>query len=88
MKIIYAQEFQKQLKKFPIDIQIIYHRQEDIFRANWRDTRLHIKKLSDQPFPFSFRITRNYRALFVFVETDTVLLATIGNRKDVYRKRS
>ena len=88
MKIVYAQEFQKQFKKLPVDIQTIYHRQEDIFRVNWRDQRLHIKKLVEQPFPFSFRITRNYRALFAFVETDTVLFATIGNRKDIYRKRN
>lgn len=88
MKIVYAQEFQKQLKKLPVDIQAMYHRQEDIFHANWRDTRLHIKKLIDQPFPFSFRITRNYRVLFAFVKTGTALFATIGNRKDVYRKHS
>lgn len=88
MKIVYAQEFQKQLKKLPVDIQAIYHRQENIFRANWRDPRLHIKKLIEQPFPFSFHITRNYRVLFAFVEADMVLFATIGNRKDVYRKRS
>ena len=33
----------------------------------------------------SFRITRNYRVLFVFVQPETVLFATIGDRKDIYR---
>lgn len=87
MRIVYTEEFQKQLKKLPKDIQVFYHRQEKIFRVNWRDPCLHIKKLTDHPFPFSFRITRNYRVLFIFVQTETVLFATIGNRKDIYRKQ-
>jgi len=34
---------------------------------------------------FSFRITRVYRVLFVFIKPDTVLFATIGHRKAIYR---
>lgn len=85
MKIIYAEEFWKQYRKLPAPIQRLYHRQENFFKNNWRDPRLHTAKLSDHPLPYSFRITRNYRVLFIFVDADTALLATIGNRKDVYR---
>ena len=70
MKIVYAAEFWQQ---------------EDYFRKNWRDSRLHIKKLKDHPFPFSFRITRRYRVLFAFVGSDIALFGTIGHRKDSYR---
>lgn len=85
MKIIYAREFIKALNKLPAEIQRLYGKQEAIFRNNWKDSRLQIKKLKDHPFPFSFRITRTYRVLFVFTDQDTVLFATIGHRKDVYR---
>lgn len=85
MKILYAEEFAKQFRKLPPDIQRLYHKQEAIFRDNWRDPRLHIKKLRGEPLTFSFRVTRDYRVLFVFVEDDTILVATIGHRKDVYR---
>lgn len=85
MNILYADEFRKQFKRLPTDIQNFYHRQESIFKINWRDPRLHLKKLKDHPFPFSFRITRNYRVIFTFVDQKTVLFATIGHRKDIYR---
>jgi len=87
MKIIYAEEFCKQFHKLPFEIQQLYYKQEIIFKSDWRDSRLHIKKLTDQPFPFSFRITRRYRALFVFVKIDTALFGTIGHRRDSYRNR-
>ena len=83
MKIIYAKEFTKEFKKLPVGVQRLYRKQEDIFKENWRDPRLKLKKLKDHPLPFSFRITRAYRVLFVFVDADTALFATIGHSKDV-----
>ncbi len=85
MNIVYAEEFVKRLDKLSSEIQRLYRRQEARFRNNWRDPRLHIKKLKDHPFPFSFRITRRYRVLFTFVAVDTVLFATIGHRRGSYR---
>lgn len=84
MKIVYAEEFYKKFKKLPAEIKDNYKKQEAIFKQNWRDSRLHIKKLKGHPMPFSFRITRNYRVLFAFVDKDTALFATIGHRKDSY----
>ena len=84
MNIIYAEEFRKQFYKLPSEIQLLYRKQESLFKKDWRDSRLHTKKLIDHPFPFSFRITRRYRVLFVFVDTDTVLFGSIGHRKDSY----
>jgi mRNA-degrading endonuclease RelE of RelBE toxin-antitoxin system len=85
MTILYADEFKKQFKKLPKGAQVLYRKQETLFIANWRDPRLHTKKLSGHPLSFSFRATRQYRILFSFMNGDTVLFATIGNRKDVYR---
>lgn len=86
MRIVYADEFRKRFAALPPEIQRLYRQQEDRFRKDARDPRLHIKKLKDQPYTFSFRITRRYRALFSFVEMETVLLGTIGHRRDAYRK--
>lgn len=85
MNIVFADEFVKQFHKLPTEIQGLYRKQETIFRANWRDSRLQTKKLKDHPYPFSFRITRHYRVLFIFVKSDTALFATIGHRRDIYR---
>ena len=84
MNIIYAEEFWKQFHKLPPEIQRLYRKQEILFKKDWRDSRLHTKKLVDHPFPFSFRITRRYRVLFMFVDKDTVLFGSIGHRKDAY----
>ncbi len=86
MKIIYAEEFFRQFHRLQKDTQQLFRIQESRFKENWRDSRLHIKKLNDHPFPFSFRVTRQYRVLFSFVDTDTALFGTIGNRRDIYRK--
>ncbi|TSC73130.1 MAG: hypothetical protein G01um101438_153 [Parcubacteria group bacterium Gr01-1014_38] len=86
MKILYTDEFSKQFRKLPRDIQVLYRRQEGIFRKNWRDPRLHVKKLHGESLTFSFRVTQVYRVLFLFTETDTALFATIGHRKDVYER--
>ena len=85
MNVVYAKEFVKQFEKLPLEAQKLYRKQEAIFKQNWLDPRLHVKKLIDHPFPFSFRITRNWRVLFVLADKDTALFATIGNRKDIYR---
>lgn len=86
MNILYAEEFWKQFQKLPPEIRRLYRKQEAIFEKNWRDPRLHVKKLTDHPLPYSFRITRRYRVLFVFVDSVTVLFATIGHRRRAYRR--
>lgn len=85
MKILYTDEFKKQFRKLPVPAQNLYRKQENIFRQNWKDPRLHGKKLTDHDLAFSFRITRRYRVLFIFADEQTASFITIGHRKDVYR---
>lgn len=75
----------KVFARLPVSIKKLYQRQENLFRADWRDARLHIKKLKGQALTFSFRITRRYRVLFILVDANTALFATIDHRKDAYR---
>ncbi len=84
MKIEYSRNFTKEFSALPQEIQKLYRKQELIFRKNWKDSRLKIKKLTEHEFAFSFRVTRNYRVLFIFVEIDTVIFGKIAHRKDVY----
>src|SRR3989338_9651797 len=57
MIILYADEFSKQFFKLPKETQSVFRRQEIIFRKNWRDSRLHTKKLHGHSVLFSFRVT-------------------------------
>ena len=71
-------------KELPVEIQKLYRKQEILFKQNWKDPRLKVKKLIQRELVFSFRITRDYRVLFTFTETDMALFTKIGHRKDIY----
>jgi|GEM_PF-146989 len=88
MKISYTDEFCHEFKRLPNKVQTMFRKQEDLFKKDNRDPRLHTKKLSGDPTTFSFRITSSYRALF-YLQTDSkIIFLTIGHRKDVYRKNN
>ena len=85
MRIVYTVEFQKRFHKLPKRTQAIFRKQEKIFATDWQDSRLHTKKLKQDKLTFSFRLTRQYRVLFVFIDPGQVLFVTVGHRKDIYR---
>lgn len=85
MEIIKAGIFEKRLEQLPKEIQRLYFLQENRFCENWRDSRLHIKKVASLPFVFSFRITRRYRGFFYFKNQETAVFFEIDLRKDIYR---
>ena len=85
MRIVKTADFAKQLVKLPLEIRRAFSRQEKIFVADSRDSRLHLKKLNTSDEIFSFRITRNYRCLFYFYQDEVVIFFAIDHRKDVYR---
>lgn len=85
MKIIKTNNFNRAFKKLSQDIQRLYITQEKRFEKNWRDSRLHIKKIRVLPFAFSFRITRRYRTFFYFKDTETAIFFDIDHRKDIYK---
>ena len=74
------------LERVPKNIQELFFRQGEILKEDWRDQRLHLKKLNAKPVTFSFRITRSYRVFFYFRKFDEITLYAIGHRKDIYRK--
>ena len=84
MNIFHTDNFLDDFKPLPISIKKLYEKQEGLFLLNWKDHRLHIKKLKKNDSIFSFRITRRYRVLFTFANEDTAFFISIGHRKDIY----
>lgn len=85
MEIIKTDDFNKTFKNLPKEIQQLYNIQEKRFKENWRDPRLHIKKVHSLDLVFSFRITRRYRAFFYFQNKETAIFFDIDHRKDIYK---
>ena len=76
-------DFVRNLKKLPADARKLFAKQENIFKENWLDPRLHTKRVRELPGAYSFRVTRRYRVLFYFRDTEAVFFA-VGHRKDIY----
>lgn len=85
MDVIKTEDFLKGFRKLPKEIQSIYLIQEEHFRGNWRDPRLHIEPIKKLPNALAFRITRRYRAFFYFRDDSTAIFFDIDHRKDIYR---
>jgi len=85
MNVIRTKSFDRSFEKLPREARQLYLVQEQRFKENWRDSRLHIKKLRGFENELSFRVTRNWRVLFYFQNKTTAIFFEIDNRKDVYR---
>lgn len=85
--VIRTDDFKRAAAKFPVHIRKLCEEQLLTLEADWRDSRLHIKKLKELEGAYSFRITRNYRALFYFDVNDSIIVFDADHRKDAYRKR-
>lgn len=85
MNVVTTKDFDRALKKIPADARKLYQTQERRFQEDWRDPRLHVKKLHGLAGVFSFRVTRRYRVLFYFTkQEEKAVFFEIGHRKDVY----
>ena len=85
MRIIYTDDFNHNLQKFPKKIRRFLAIQEVRFKINWRDNRLHIKKIRSLDRVFSLRITRRYRTFFYFQNQETAIFFDFDHRKDAYK---
>lgn len=86
MTIVYSKEFLKSAKKLPTAQQrklaaLLEYMQEDPFHS-----LLHSKRLSGELAGLlSFRITREWRVIFLFEDPDQIRLLRAEHRKDIYR---
>ena len=87
VRIVYGNIFLKSSRKLPRKLKtkladLIANLQNNPF-----DRVLHTQYLSGQLAGLlSFRITRDWRVVFKFIEPDLIQLVEIANRKDIYRK--
>lgn len=86
MNISYEKSFLKTAKSLPKKIQIKLAIQIDLLQQNPFHPLLHSKQLSgDLTGLLSFRITREWRVIFYFMDPENIRLVKVAHRKDIYR---
>jgi len=86
IRIVYGGIFVKSARKLPKKLKIKLASFITLLRENPFDPSLHTKYLSGKLTGLlSFRITRDWRVIFKFVEPDLIQLIGVANRKDIYR---
>ncbi|MGZ8843109.1 MAG: type II toxin-antitoxin system RelE family toxin [Pyrinomonadaceae bacterium] len=86
MRIIYSDAFLRSAAKLPTNQQRKLDQLLSVCSENPFDSRLHTKRLVGQLHGFlSFRITRDWRALFQFIDPETIQLLRVAHRRDIYR---
>ncbi len=86
MNIIYSRDFLKILSRLPESVQIKLDSLLEILEKNYLNPLLHTKRLSGSLANlYSFRITRDYRVIFMFEYSNVIKLLEVGHRKDIYR---
>lgn len=84
MRILILPKFVRQYKKLPQAIKTAAIKQENIFRKDPFDARLHTHKLKSALDGFwAFSVTYSYRVIFDFADEKTIRFYAIGNH-DIY----
>jgi toxin HigB-1 len=86
MDIVYADEFVKRFSKLPLRIKKKAVKQETLFQSNPLHPSLNTEKLVPKEKElWSFRIDRQYRIIFSYHKTGTVIFMTVGSHDWVYK---
>ncbi len=86
MEIVITEEFEKRFANLPPALQKRALKQEKLFRKNPFHPSLHTEKLEPKAREvWSFRIDKNYRILFRFLDGTKVLLLTVGPHDWIYK---
>jgi len=86
LKLVYTKSFLKSAKKLPFHIQNNLSGKLEILQENPFHSFLHTKSLTGVLSGFySFRITRDWRVIFCFIEPKIIKLIETAHRKDIYK---
>jgi len=86
MHIYYGRSFLKRAAKMPAQQQNKLATLLKILQSDPFHSSLHTKRLSHPLLGLlSFRVARDYRVIFSFIDEDTIQLIDVGHRKDIYR---
>lgn len=87
LRIFVTKNFERAFRKLPKSIQIKAEEKIQIFKRNIKHPSLNLEKLQPTRKNFwSFRIDKNYRVIFIFLEDKAVELRDARHHKDIYRK--
>lgn len=84
-KVTFTAKAINSLKKLPKTSLKKTNSLVDILVIDYRDNRLKTKKLRTEQSLYSFRIGRDYRAVFEFTNSSTIKILDVRHRKDIYR---
>mgnify|MGYP001590757849 CR=1 FL=1 len=86
IRIIYGDSFIRSARKLPSHIKQKLADLLSILSQNPFHKFLHTKYLVGELTGFfSFRVTRDWRVVFQFVEPEIIKLVKIAHRKDIYK---
>jgi addiction module RelE/StbE family toxin len=86
IKIFYTNSFLKSVKKLPNPQKKKLSQLLEILRQQPFHLKLHTKQLTGSLTGFySFRITRDWRVIFQFIEQNAIKLIEVAHRKEIYR---
>jgi len=86
MNVVYSKNFLKAVSSLPVKTQEKLDGLLAILAENPFHTILHVKQLGGElQGSFSFRISRDWRVIFVYAAEETIRLVDVGHRRDIYR---
>ena len=86
IKIVYTKIFLKSARRLPPKIQEKLSKLLSFLEENPFNRLLHTKHLTGELAGFfSFRITRDWRVVFQFLEPGVIKLIDVSHRKDIYK---
>jgi len=84
--IVYHGNFLKSAQRLSLAQRSKLAKLIEILEENAFHPLLHTKRLTQELTGFlSFRITRDWRVIFQFLDADTIQLLRVAHRKDAYR---
>ena len=87
MTVVFSDDFIDSAEKLPSKLKVKLGKLTQILKENPFHPSLHTKHLSGKLSGLlSFRITRDWRVFFRFLEPDVIQLIETANRKDIYKK--
>lgn len=86
MEIVYSGDFVKSAKLVPKFVQKKLANLLETLKENPFHQKFHTKPLTGKlKGYYSFRITRDWRVIFNFLNSKTIFLIEVAHRKDIYK---
>jgi len=85
-EILLSKDFVNHFRKLPAHAKRKADTLVGILSVDYRDSRLHTKKLHSDNDLYSLRVGRDYRVIFYFLDGGRIYILDVRHRKDIYKK--